>query len=204
MKKALLIIVIIIGFGNLSSKAKGGGNGRFSVGPEIGLPLGNFGDAQGIGFGGTLRYEMPVGNNLGITGTAGYLTFTGKNITVFGVTTKGESTYLIPVQAGLKYYFMGQQEGFYGHVMLGVHMYKTVEATFNPTTYAISTKNSVKAALSYAPEIGYHLDNLDFGLRYQLFTISNNIVDPFSGTSVSASSTSGYVGLRVAYVFGEK
>jgi hypothetical protein len=42
---------------------------------------------------------------------------------------------------------------------------------------------------SYAPGIGYHMSNLDFGLRYQF---------------IDDETTLSYIGLRIAYVFGSK
>lgn len=175
MKKLFLSIALVIGLVSASSVAFSQ-EGRFSVGAELAIPMGDFGDAVGIGFGGSLRYEAPVGDNLGITGTAGYLSFSGKN--------GGESTYMIPVQAGLKYYFTEQQMGFYGHVMAGLHFYKSYEIDLVNFTIEETTTS----AFSYAPEIGYHLDNIDFGLRYQFVS--------------TEGSTTSYLGLRVAYVFG--
>ena len=69
-------------------------------------------------------------------------------------------------------------------------------------TVSATDETNSKTNLSYAPEIGYHFSNLDFGLRYQLFsyptTVSNGI------TTVSKTTTQGYLGLRVAFVFGER
>ena len=196
MKKTLFSIALVLGLIGSASKSEAH-DGRLSIGAELGIPMGDFADFNGIGIGGTIRYEAPVGDNLGITGTAGYLSFSGKDFTVAGFTFKGESTYLIPVQAGAKYYFDQQQEGLYGHVMVGVHMYKTTEATVDPVTFAITTKDKMKAALSYAPEIGYHMENIDIGLRYQIYSISAD--DGLGGTKTKSYS---YLGLRLAYVLG--
>lgn len=201
MKKKLFSILLVTGLISVSTISYAH-DARVSLGLEVGIPMGTFGDNQGIGFGGSLRYEAPLGDNAAITATAGYLTFGGKDFTESGITIKGESTYMIPIQAGLKYYFMEQQQGFYGHVMLGVHMYKSSETTYDLTTGVTTTKDKLKAAFSYAPEIGYHLDNLDFGLRYQLFAISSPVVNLATGEVTSESKSYGYLGLRVAYVFG--
>jgi hypothetical protein len=85
--------------------------------------------------------------------------------------------------------------------MVGVHMYKTSEVTVDPTTFAVTTKDKMKAALSYAPEIGYHLENLDIGLRYQLYSISTTEVS-ITGEESSKSKSYSYIGLRLAYVLG--
>jgi hypothetical protein len=188
-------------------------NGRFSVGAELGLPLGSFGDGNGIGFGGTLRYEHPLGDKMGLTFTAGYLTFSGKDVTfdpfpglIPATTIKGSSVGMIPIQAGFKYYFTEAQDGFYAMAELGVHIASVSAPDYTDpiTGTTIEGGSASSTNLSYAPSIGYHLANLDLGLRYQLFSQKTTVVEPFTGTSVSATSTSGYIGLRVAYVFGEK
>jgi hypothetical protein len=189
MKKKFLSIAImaVMAIGTSSVFAQ---DARFSVGAELALPMGDFGDAVGTGFGGSLRYESPIGDNLGFTITAGYLSFSGKDFDFGGTTVTGESTYMIPIQAGLKYYFTDQQDGFYGQAELGVHMYKATEVTIDLTTGSYSSEDKMKAAFSYAPELGYHLANVDIGLRYQMVS-----------TEGDASS---YLGLRLAYVFGEQ
>lgn len=146
---------------------------RISVGPELGMPMGDFADGFGIGFGGTLGAEYGVSENLGIGLRAGYLTFSGKDA------LDGFKNNMIPIQAFAKYYFMESQDGFYGMVNLGFHNSKiNVEGAEGSTD------------LSYAPEVGYHLANIDLGLRYQMVA--------------TEESTTSYLGVRIAYVFGEK
>lgn len=101
---------------------------RFSGNLELGLPMGDFGDASGIGFGVTLGYELPVGDNLGIIAQAGWMTFAAKDITVdlgaFGSTTvEGVALTAIPIQVGAKYYFTDNQEGFYAGALTGIHLF---------------------------------------------------------------------------------
>lgn len=166
-------------------------NGRFSVGAELALPMGDFGDGYGIGFGGSLRYEHPIGDMMGLGLTAGYLTFSGKSIDDgFGGTYDNPSFSMIPVQAFFKYYFGEQQNGFYAMANLGVHnsRVKSPEIEILGVTYGGETASSTD--LSYAPELGYHLANLDLGLRYQIVS--------------GDGSSSSYIGARIAYVFGEK
>lgn len=159
-------------------------NGRFSIGAELGLPMGDFGDGAGIGFGGTVGYEHPIGDMMGIGLRAGYLTFSGKD--------GGPSSSMIPAQAFFKYYFMEAQDGFYAMADLGIHNFRvdlgSYTDPFTGTTIDLGTASSTN--LSYAPEIGYHLANIDLGLRYQLIS--------------TTGSTTSYLGVRIAYVFGEK
>jgi hypothetical protein len=181
MKRSKLIVALVLGLLAFSTTSNAQ-NGRFSVGAELAIPMGDFADATSMGFGGSLRYEFPVGDNLGLTATAGYLAFSGKD-------DLGNWS-MIPVQVGAKYYFTDNQDGFYGHLMLGIHStsYKTPEITFMGITVGGETVSSTD--FSYAPEVGYHLANVDIGLRYQMIA--------------TEGSTTSYLGLRLAYVFGEK
>ncbi len=185
----LLAGALVLSLVTINAKA-GGDNGRFSVGAEAALPMGTFGDGYSLGVGGSLRYEMPMGDNLGLTATAGYISFSGKSVA--GYTAPSYS--MIPIQVGAKYYFQEQQNGFYGMVELGVHSlsYKVNLPSINYTTGAVTYTETTFTAtdLSFAPEVGYMLANVDIGLRYQIIS--------------STGGSTSYLGVRLAYVFGEK
>jgi hypothetical protein len=204
MKSKHLFTALVLGL-MLWSTATTAQNGRFSLGLELGSPVGEFGDDVSIGFGGSVRYEHPIGDMMGLTGTVGYLTFAGKEFDIFpGISVDGPNLALIPIQAGFKYYFSEQQLGFYGMVELGVHL-----ATYDGSDYSVTDPNTgitfssdgetaSETYLSYAPQIGYHLDNFDFGLRYQMFSQSTTVAGE------EETATASYLGLRIAYVFGSK
>lgn len=189
MKKTYLLIA----FGLMSFAALAQSTPRFSIGAELALPTGDFADAVGIGYGASLRYEGLVADRLAITADLGYLFFSGKDVTVgipggVSITSEGQSTYLVPIQLGVKYYFVEQQTGFYAQLMAGSHLYELASYAINGN--AINREVESKAAFSIAPAIGYHLANVDIGLRYQI-------------VSTSGDATS-YAGLRLAYVFGNR
>lgn len=173
------IMVALVAVTLISAQDSSAQRSRASLGLEYGIPMGDDADSLSGLFGGTGRYEIPVGDAMGITFTFGYLSYLLKN-DIEGVTS-GE----IPVQAGLKYYFQDQQEGFYGMAELGVHIniYSSDHTGVNETT--------VTTNMSYAPGIGYIIgEKVDIGIRYQLIS-----------AEVGSSS---YLGFRVAYVFGNK
>ncbi|MFI5218668.1 MAG: outer membrane beta-barrel protein [Bacteroidia bacterium] len=168
-------------------------SGRLSIGLEVAQPLGDFGDAGGTGFGGSLRYEFPMGDKLGLTLTAGYITFGGKDQEFGGQTFEGPSISIIPVQAGLKFYFKEQQAGLYIMGEIGMHSVSTGDVD--------GFEGSSNTGISYAPAIGFHMAKIDIGLRYQFFSQETSF-DDGAGNIISESSTEGYIGLRVAFVFG--
>jgi hypothetical protein len=190
---ALFVLFIVSSpsvFAKKKGQSSGSSQGRFSIGAELALPTGNFSDAYNIGFGGSLRYEMPMNDNISFTGTAGYLSFSGK--TTDGYTLPNFSS--IPIQVGAKYYFQGGQAGFYGAVEVGVHISSFKEeipvydyATGN-LTYIEQSESETD--FSIAPGVGYVMNNWDFGLKYQIISASGGSLD--------------YFGVRVAYVLGGK
>lgn len=152
---------------------------RASLGIEYGIPMGDDADVFSGLFGGTGRYEIPVGGTMGVSFTFGFLSYMYKE-DVEGF-THGE----IPVQAGLRYYFQEQQEGFYGMAEAGVHI-----GIFSIEAGGVN-ETETKAHMSYAPALGYIIgEKIDIGMRYQLISVE--------------SGTSSYLGFRLAYVFGNR
>lgn len=164
---------------------------RFSGGLEVALPMGDWSEFTGIGFGVTLGFEMPVGDNLGLIAQAGYISFAGKDIEIdmgpLGKTTvDGVSVGSIPIQVGAKFYFTDNQEGAYVGVLTGVHISKAnVDGAESNTSFGV------------APMVGFFVtENIDLALRYQLLFDKNEVTDE--------SVTNGYIGLRAAYTFGSR
>ncbi len=180
-------------------------NTRISLGLEAAFPMGDFGDGSGIGIGGTARVEFPLSDNIGLTGTAGYINFAGKEIELTpGFKAKTESGGAIPVQGGIKYYFNEAQEGFYAHGELGIHMFMAKVPEFDANGIQTGTKTETNTNLSFAPGIGFHLANIDIGLRLQFFSQKVTTFNPVTFEIVDKTKMYNYVGIRAAYVFGEK
>lgn len=172
---------------------------RFSAGLELALPMGDFGDAQGIGFGVSLGYELPVGDNLGVLAQAGFISFTAKDIEIeipfLGTTTiEGMTMTAIPIQVGAKYYFTDNQDGVYLGLLTGIHLL-TPEEGDGRTNFGIAPMLGIVVA-----------ENIDIALRYQMMFDSYETVS-VSGLSVTTetvSVTNSYLGLRAAWMFGSR
>src|ERR1700743_2491017 len=76
---------------------------RFGVGVEGGLATGNAHDFSNLELGGTARLQYGVSSNLAITLTSGYYNFFGKDEP--GTDTKYQSLGMVPIKAGIKYFF---------------------------------------------------------------------------------------------------
>jgi hypothetical protein len=181
---------------------------RFSAGLELGLPMGDFGDAYSIGFGVSLGYEIPIGDNLGFIAQAGYISFSGKDIessvTVGGTTTTTsisvDAAGLIPVQVGLKYYVSDNQEGFYVGLLTGVHMQSVKEIEVTSTGF--EENSTMKTNFGVAPMVGYMVtENIDLALRYQMI-FAEGVEVTSTGAIEEKTVTNSYLGLRAAYMFG--
>ena len=111
MKKALAVFVVLfllIGISNAQV-------GKMAVEPNItlALPLGDFGDANNIGFGGTVTFMYRVIPQLDLTGSLGYLTWGYKNF--------DGSFSSIPFLVGARYYFSQGSITPYAGAELGLH-----------------------------------------------------------------------------------
>ena len=202
MKKFTLALAAIAVAGSLMAQES-----RFSLGVELAFPMGDFGDASGIGVGGTLGFEFPVGEKLGLIAQAGYISFAAKEYTFMGLTVKGDATGIIPIQVGAKFYFGDNQDGLYLGALAGVHMttYKVPE--YNSVGAQTGTKTESNADFSLAPLLGIVVaENFDISVRYQLMFAKREtvVIDPstFSITTKSETVSNGYLGLRLAYMFG--
>lgn len=146
----------------------------FSIGVEGSLPVGDFGDTHSFGIGGTLQGEYKPDVDLGLTLNAGYITYSGKkvNLPIIG-NYKYSSFGLVPVLAGVKYYFGG---GAYAHGQLGI---------------GIGTDKGQGSNFMYSPGIGYMFaPGFDAEVKYVGL-----------GNKGENTGSANSVGLRLAYNF---
>ncbi len=181
---------------------------RLSGGLELAFPMGDYGKAAGIGFGVSLGYEIPVNDNIGMVYHLGYINFSGKDVEIANAAgqitkTKGSSQGVIPIQAGLKYYFTDNQEGAYAGLLLGMHMAFVKVPEVDAVTFAITEKTETQVNFSLAPMLGYMVtENVDVSLRYQMIFSSTEEVDMVTFETNKKTVNNSYLGLRIAYMFG--
>lgn len=143
-----------------------------SVGVEVGIPTGDFGESHKLGLGGTVKVAFPVIPSGDITVNAGYMSFSGKEMSFMGQTVKLDPLNVIPLKAGFRYRFPG---GFYLEPQLGYNIWK-------------AKGGESEGGFTYAGNIGYLVNNMiDLSARYE-------------GSSIEGTTLS-FIGFRAAYSF---
>ena len=198
MKKFLVVVVALLVVA-VGYTANAEGKIVISVGPDVLIPIGTFGDAASTGFGGSVRGQYNVTPMFSVGLMAGYFTWSGKDQTVNGVTIKGTELKGVPVRAFGKYYFMpaGSKARVYGIAELGFFFASvTVPAqtvTIGGFTVTTPEVTASETDFSYAPGLG-----IEFGVGSGGTTI--DISARYDGIATTGNS-SGSIGGRVAVNF---
>ncbi|HKZ65003.1 MAG TPA: hypothetical protein VJ111_01540 [Chitinophagaceae bacterium] len=149
MKKVFLAICIVaISATGFAQK----GNNQIGVGADLGIPIGDFGDAFKTGFGGYAKGLFGIGEAGQITFTTGYSAFKAKGSS----SEESVTANIIPLLAGYRHNF----SGFYAEPQIG---YNIFGAKYKGT---ISGSDS-EGGFAWAVGFGYVISDVDFGVRYQ-------------------------------------
>ncbi len=147
------------------------------VGVEGALPIGDFADAFGIGYGATGKAFYGISENADITGTVGYLRFGMKDESDLLSGSMG----MIPIMFGYRHNF----SGLYAEPQLGLHMLKSTVKVTEDFGLGLTGLGGSTSETKFSLGIGggYATGKLDFGARFQLVDHMN------------------YIGLRIGYNF---
>lgn len=167
------LITLALSFFSMAAIAQSGSNDKveFSVGAELGVATGKFSNTHSVGVGATAQLEVAIDTKTDFTLTSGVLSYTGKSV---GSNTKFKAATVIPVRAGIKYFFTS---GLYGAGQLGIGFFNN---TYKGNLFA------------YTPMIGYEFEtkagqSIDASFKYDGYARQNGGL--------------GSVGIRVAYKF---
>jgi hypothetical protein len=170
---AVVLLALVVGFGNSSSA----GPISLSVGGDVLMPMGTFGDAYSMGFGGSVRGQYKINPMFSAGLTVGYYTWSGKDVNGF----KAPTLSGIPIRAYGLYYFMPESEKMrvYGMFELGMFMASTGDITYpNPAAAVpgqpanITVAGGSSSDFNYAPGVGIEFplgsgsSKLDVSVRY--------------------------------------
>ena len=155
------------------------GDLQLSVGVDAGLPLGNFGEAYGVGIGASAKGLYGVSEAGQVTLTLGYTHFGMKG----GSDEVSGSMGLIPLLAGYRHTF----GNLYAEGQLGLTVVRTSVKFKGGDILGSFGGSASQTNLGYGIGGGYLVNNWDIGLRFQ-------------GVSGNGGSMD-FVALRVAYGF---
>ena len=145
MKKLIFTLFITVTAFTLS--AQNGNKPTLSLGAELGAATGNLNLFYSLTAGATLQADFAIDKDLAITLNAGVIDFIGKKI---NNNIKYNSVAVIPILAGIKYYFTPV---VYGSAQLGSSTFTT--GIFKGTEF------------TYIPGIGFKVDrNIDILVKY--------------------------------------
>ena len=153
MKRVLLLTALAIASFTTAIHAQEKGGFKLGVGPVVAMPLGDFGDAVGVGLGGELQATYGVTDNIAAFVQSGYNNFLGKTVSYGGVSITSDATGVIPIIAGARFHTNG--------FMIGAGI-----------GYSKFTASGGGGGFTYSPQIGYSYQKFDFIAHYT--GISNN------------------------------
>jgi len=127
-----------------------------SVGPDVLIPMGDFGTAFSTGFGGTVRFQYDMNAMAAVGAETGYFTWGGKDITSGGVTATGPGFHGIPFRVFGKYYFMPSGgTRVYGLAAIGLFFGSTGDVTVNvPGFGSYTVSGASSTGFNWVPEVG--------------------------------------------------
>ena len=153
MRKVLLLAVLIVSAvtASFAQTSKTSTGGKFSIGIDPGLPVGDANNYSSFAIGGDLKYAIPAGTNFDVSLSAGYEVFIGKTIDFAGQSVKASDLKGIPVKVAGRYNFNGAS-GFFAEFGVG----------------AAFIQDGGGTAFLYAPGVGYAVDGgFEVGVRYE-------------------------------------
>jgi len=142
MKKLAQLLFALLVLTSCSAFGQGSSQWALGVKAQGGLPTGDFKNFSDFGFGGTVWGAYMVDPNATITLRSGYLRFSGKDYTISGVTAK-TSYGIIPITAGIRYFFMPGDTRVYGAAEAGLYLLNaSADVTVSGVTVSASTNTS--------------------------------------------------------------
>lgn len=178
MRNILSVFVIIFLFAGFLNA-----QGKMAVGFNAGiaLPMGDFADGYDMGFGGNALFVYHASPNVDVTGSAGYLTWSGKDA------LDGSTFSSIPVMVGARYLFGKGKFNPYLGAELGMH-FSSFDYEFMGVDYSSSDSYfGWGAGAGFLYQIGNNMD-LDVNARYNSIS--------------SEGGASDYVSILIGLLFG--
>jgi hypothetical protein len=150
---SLMVVIPVIAY---AQGEPGWGKMSLGVTGEVSIPVGDYSNIAGTGYGGNVRFQYGSDTRTAFTATAGYLVW-GKKEYAGGISGQPKAFNLF---LGGKYYFT---EGFYGTLEGGVYF-----VTYNYTGALVGATGD-GSYFMLPIGIGYQKSGFEVGVRYMLY-----------------------------------
>jgi len=166
MKNLFVLFILLTAFSLTNAQQM-----YLGLGGKIALPMGTFGDVTSTGFGGGGKFEYKFKNQINLTGSIDYLSFSAKEDFI------GATWSVIPVMVGAKYYI---DKSFYGGVEFGLNFNSVtvkIPAGFWGAASEVTTSES-KFGFGFGAgyEIPMNKAAIDLSVKYSNFATDANAI----------------------------
>lgn len=171
MKKLFAVLVLGLLLVGTASAQNFWGQGKMSygAGAELSLPMGDFGSAVGMGFGGFGNFQYGLNEQMTVLGTLGYSMWGEKDNG--GVKTSAKA---LTILGGVKYSLANVTKGFYAVGAVGIYS-RTVKATATIPFFGTYTAEASDSPFVIAPGVGMEFGNIDASVKYVINGDVSNI-----------------------------
>lgn len=161
--KKLLLAMVVVGF-LIPQMALSQGPMRVGGQLNIVLPIGDWSDFAGTGFGATGLFIYPFNDVISFTGQAGYISFGGQTVEGLSGSSAEWSYSVIPLMGGARYYLGSTDDGpkFFVGGDAGLQFFNfestsTISGPFGGTF----TNSASSTEFSFGPSGGVEINNFD-------------------------------------------
>lgn len=181
--KNLLLAIAVLAMVVCAGPANAQGKISLGVGADVLMPIGSFGDAYNVGFGGTARGQYMVNDMFSVMLTAGYISIGAKDQGQNAAGFKLDNASMIPILAGAKYFFTPSTESLrpYGALEVGITSFKQTLPSVTILGQTIGGGSVSSSEFTYAPAIGFESalgsgnTKLDVAVRWNGISDANAI-----------------------------
>jgi hypothetical protein len=157
----LLLTVIIFPVNALSQGEPGYLKHSLGVTAELSVPVGDFSEIAGIGYGGMARYQYGADGKTAVTASAGYLVWSKKDFAGGG----SIQPKAFEIMGGGKYYFA---PGFFASLEGGFYF-----LSYSRTGQVVVVEDAATRFMMPFG-VGYQMSGFEIGARYYLFNANAN------------------------------
>ena len=174
MKKIIVLFAIFaLTLTSLNAQEK---TVKFDIAGELGMPMGDFSDVAGFGFGLSTKAYYPFNEQMDFTVLLGYDYFSGKDVETLGYNYE-YSYSALPILFGVKYDLSNVTPGFYagGETGFTVMMFSYDYEYENPYTgqkesYSFDDSTT---EFTFGFSAGYEVNNFDISAGMRLVDMGN-------------------------------